>query len=594
MKTLLQSILLFACIIIATTPAGAQGWQWERHIVNSPFAVTSRPAALTTDTAGNVFSATLITGFSALLGGVTSSFGTQSIVDSTTAAQLIIAKTDPHGNVLWLTGTQHTGTGVANISTDKEGNMYVLGVYDSASGTLGDRPIAHDPLPIPSNTMYFIAKLNPAGQVVWAKNVVATSSFGFGGGAMAMQYLPHGSIKADDSGHLYVCGTFINGGLTIGTTPLTLTGDQNIFIAKYDTAGNPLWAKTYGSTGVDYPFNTGLAPDGTLYMAGTYYAPSTTFGTITLTNTSGAGAFVAKFDNNGNTLWAKTTDSFVYMFDIAVDTAANAYVCGRFSAGSVNFNTHSITNTSTDHSDGFMVKYDKDGNNVWAINMGSDSSETAEKITTDNCGNIFITGVIDDIHKATEGYNLHFGDQTHYLPVNSFADFPMFIAHYSDAGQYVNCISLRGGGANQPKITTDKKGHFYIGTQFTNADTLSTSILARDSGEMYKFIARFDYDSVGCILYASLPVQDINMGNVRSVTLCPNPATTEFFLASDVAFTSGTTVTIVDMAGKAVYNTQVNGTTAAIPVHQLSPGVYSCVINMGAAGIVYKKMIVAP
>ncbi len=594
MKTFFHSILLFACFIVTTSQTNAQGWQWERHIVNTPFAVSSRHAALTTDTAGNVFSATLITGFSELLGGVTSTFGTQSIVDSTTAAQLIIAKTDPHGNVLWLTGTQHTGTGVANISTDKEGNAYVLGVYDSASGTLGNHPITHDPLPVPNNTMYFIAKLNPAGQVVWAKNVVATSSFGYGAGAPAMQYLPHGSIRADDSGHLYVCGTFISGGLTIGATPLNLTGDQNIFIAKYDTAGNPLWAKSYGSTGADFPFNTGLAPDGTLYMAGTYYAPAITLGTVTLTNTSGAGAFVAKFDNNGNTLWAKTTDTFVYMFDIAVDTAANAYVCGRFSAGSVNFNTHNITNTSAEHSDGFVVKYDKDGNDVWAKNMGSDSSETAEKITTDNCGNIFITGVIDDIHAATTGYDLRFDGNTHHLAVNSFADHPLFIAHYDDAGNYVNCIGLYGGGVNQPRVTTDNKGHFYINTQWTNPDTLGTNILMRDSGEMYQFIARFDYDSVGCILYASLPVQDITKSYVHNVTLYPNPATIECYMASDVAFAPGTTVTIVDMAGRAVYNTQVTGTAATLPVHQLSAGVYNCIINMGTAGIIYKKMVVAP
>lgn len=594
MKKLFHTILLFAGFITTTSRTSAQGWQWERHIVNTPFAVSSRQSALTTDTAGNVFSAIIVFGFSELLGGVTSTFGTQSIVDSTDAAQLIITKTDPHGNVMWAAGTQHVGTGVTNISTDKEGNAYVLGVYDSANGTLGGRSLGHGPLPVPNNTMYFIAKLNPAGQVVWVNNVVATSSFGYGSGAMAITYLPHGSIRADDSGHLYVCGNFISSGLSIGGTALTLHGDQSIFIAKYDTSGTPLWAKTYGSTGGDYVFNTGLTSTGELFMAGAYYADAITLGPVTLNNTAGRGSFLAKFDNGGNAVWAKTTDTFVYIWDVALDTMANAYICGSFTAGTVSFGGHSITNAMAGNANAFIAKYAADGTDMWARSFGSDSSETAEKITVDHCGNIFSTGTIGDIHAATTGYDLNFDGNTHHLTVSSFADHPLFIAHYDVAGNYVNCVGLYGGGVNQPRITADNKGHFYINTQYTNPDTLGANILMRDSGQFYQYIARFDYDSVGCVLYSELAVEDITTVLTPEIQLFPNPANATFFLVNNEGFNNGATASLLDMAGRQVISIPLNGKTVTIPLQGIAPGVYNCIINMRGAGVVYKKVVITP
>ena len=593
MKNALTRLLLCLLAFFTTANADAQGWQWARQIVNTPFVVSSSQAGLATDTSGNIISATIISGFSTLLVGVTSTFGTYSVIDSANTSQVIITKTDRNGNVLWATASQHTGTGITNITTDKEGNAYILGVYDSTNCTFGNYPLSHAPLPAPCNTMYFIAKINPAGSVVWTKNIVPTSSFGYGGGTMAMMYVPVGSIKADDSGHLYVTGTFNTPSITIGTTTLPLSGLQSIFIAKYDTSGNPLWAKTYGSTGTDYVRSIELTKNGQLYMAGNYYSSSISFGPYTISNGADKGTYLAKFDNGGNALWAKTTDSFMYMRDLAVDTAANVYVCGNFSADSVNFDSHWITNTSIRHSDGFIVKYNDAGTVLWAKSMGGDSSDKAEKIALDNCGNVFITGSSSYFYTTPGGYYLHFDDDTRYLGIQGPLSYPMFIAQYNDAGQFLNCFGRYGGGANPALIATDNKGSFFINTQHTNTpDTFGTNVLVRDSGQFYQFLAKFDYDSSGCIPYTFPPVLKVIEQSVVGVSLFPNPATIEFFLQSDIEFQTGSATIITDMMGRQISVTPLSGKRATISTNALAPGLYNCIINMQGAGILYKKVVI--
>ena len=85
---------------------------------------------------------------------------------------------------------------------------------------------------------------------------------------------------------------------------LTNGGFQDIFVAKYDSGGNVLWARRAGGSNNDSGSGIAVNEGGNCYVTGYFVSMFATFGGITLTN-SGApygcySSFVVKYDNAGN------------------------------------------------------------------------------------------------------------------------------------------------------------------------------------------------------------------------------------------------------------------------------------------------------
>ncbi|HLG35032.1 MAG TPA: T9SS type A sorting domain-containing protein, partial [Bacteroidia bacterium] len=95
------------------------------------------------------------------------------------------------------------------------------------------------------------------------------------------------SVDADAAGNSYVVGIY-GAPITFGT--ITLTGG-GIFIVKYEGSGTALWA--IGVPGGSANAVT-VIPSGDIYVAGTIYSPSITFGSTTLTNAGVYDMFLAK------------------------------------------------------------------------------------------------------------------------------------------------------------------------------------------------------------------------------------------------------------------------------------------------------------
>ena len=108
------------------------------------------------------------------------------------------------------------------------------------------------------------------------------------------------SIAVDANGNSYVTGSFF-GSATFGTTTLTSSGYEDIFVAKMDNNGNWLWANKAGGTNWDYGYGIAVDANGNSYVTG-YFWGNATFGTTTLTSSGQYDIFVAKMDSNGNWL----------------------------------------------------------------------------------------------------------------------------------------------------------------------------------------------------------------------------------------------------------------------------------------------------
>ncbi|MFH1320953.1 MAG: T9SS type A sorting domain-containing protein [Bacteroidota bacterium] len=318
---------------------------------------------------------------------------------STGGRDVFVTKYDLSGNVLWAvragSTTNDEGFG---IKIDGIGNIYVTGYFTGTSSfgtnTLNSAGIQD----------MFLAKYNTAGNVVWAKRA---GNIGWDEGD---------ALSVDALGNIYVTGTF-EWNVIFGTDNLFSSGYSDVFIARYDSAGNAIWGAGGGGAGW-YDSGLGIAVDesGNSYITGYYYGPAT-FGAYTLTLIGSYDMFLVKYDASGNELWAKKGGGTGVNGDwgtgIGIDMFDNCYVTGRMEATST---FGSVVLNSTGAEDVFVVKYDPAGNAVWGKKAGGSGFDAGNAIVLDNSGNCYVTGIFQG--------NAYFNNDT----LNSLSGVNVFVA----------------------------------------------------------------------------------------------------------------------------------------------------------------------
>ena len=146
----------------------------------------------------------------------------------------------------------------------------------------------------------------------WAQTPIFGSAVGVGTYSGIAACSEVSATTVDTFGYVYVTGTFSG---TVGSGSFTLsTGsatNQDVFVAKLDGSGNYIWVAQGG--GISQNMGGGIAVDanGAIYVTGTFYSPTASFGPHVLTATysgystvSNSDIFVGRLDANGNWLWA--------------------------------------------------------------------------------------------------------------------------------------------------------------------------------------------------------------------------------------------------------------------------------------------------
>jgi len=203
-------------------------------------------------------------------------------------------------------------------------------------------------------------------------------------------------VAADDFGNVFVTGYYGNAPtITFGTTTLTNAGTFDIFLAKYDGAGNLVWAKSAGGPDGEVGYSVATDASGNVFLTGFFKSPTITFGSITLTNANplgGEDVYLVKYDAAGNVLWAKSAGGtgWELAYGATTDAAGNVFITGNFGSSTITFGTTTLTNTGG--YDFFLVKYDASGNVIWAKSAGGTGGDYGYNVATDASGNIFATG----------------------------------------------------------------------------------------------------------------------------------------------------------------------------------------------------------
>ena len=336
-------------------------------------------------------------------------------ISSSGENDFFVVKYDSNGKVIWAkTAGGKNGDETAGIALDGKGNSYITGKYNSPVLTVGTTTVTTDSITGNASDI-FISKLDTLGSAIWTKS------------AKGLKYDYSTSIAVDAAGNSYITGSYYSTTLSFGTTVISNSGNNkdtaDIFVAKYDSDGKLIWAKSAGGASDDFSNSIAVDGNGNSYLTGSFMSPVIKFGTIDIAGKGNHDMFVVKYDGNGIAQWAKTSGGGVadYGRSIAADAKGNTIVTGEFNSSSLSFGTTTITNVG--NYDFYFVQYDPLGMVLEAKGAaGGINAEYGRGVAVDPNGNIYLTGSF----KST---SLIFGNNT-LTNTNNLAD--VFVVKYGN------------------------------------------------------------------------------------------------------------------------------------------------------------------
>ncbi len=396
-----------------------------------------------------------------------------------------IVKLDTAGNVIWAKAGDNIH-GHGGIAVDRASNIYITGTYWNSIIQIGPNVLHNSSY---KKDEIFFAKYDSSGNVIWAKS--------FGGN---FDDDATGLVQANDM--IYLTGSFNSTTISFGSAMLTYQSSMPLdslnvtFIAKFDTAGNNIWAKN--SVGCSMPLAIAADHSNNIYVGGEIYDTSyVSFGLDTLKNYSLRwGGFIAKYNPQGDVTWIK----------------------GLFNK------TQSITSA------GFQ------GNKLYGI-------------TTDPCNNVWVCGSLSE---DTGGVNIGGGISLH-CPGGSID--PMYFIGYDSTGQLLQYLALPSGGDDNSALVSDNSGNIYV-----CSDTWKTLVFGSDSvvpiggaGGETTFLAKYN-PNLGCyLLNENIVVRNTDF----PINIYPNPAQNQFTISYSNLPPQNTKAELYNITGQLVYNTSI-------------------------------------
>jgi hypothetical protein len=333
------------------------------------------------------------------------------------------------------------------------------------------------------------------------------------------------SLATDKDGNVYITGTFNNTAdfnNRRGIDTFKSYGGTDIYLAKYDAAGNYLWAIQMGGTGFDYGRGVTVDSGGNVYVTG-YFNGKAAFnpaGGDTLQGGAGfTDIFIAKYSSTGDYKWAINMGGSMqnYGWGIAVNESGEVYITGAFS-GKTDFDPSPAPadtayieafpgNFFSPGLDIFVAKYDSAGRYMWANRMGSEGpgGEYGYGIALDKSGNAYVTGYFANWADFDPGTGIAI------LETRGTIGNDAFVAKYDKDGKY---LWAKGIGSkhddNGMSIAMDQGDNVYVTGYFSDTaylyDTTSTPGAAMKSdsvisaGDYDMFLVK--YDSAGNYLWS--------------------------------------------------------------------------------------------
>ncbi len=298
---------------------------------------------------------------------------------------------------------------------------------------------------------------------------------------------------ASNGNHVYVGGEF-SGTVTFGTTILTATSPtgRNLYLAKYDTLGNLIWAIKGGSTGTNFDQMRGLDvdADGNAYVTG-LFSQSCQWGSLIqngfyISVTNAREGFVAKIKANGSADWIKTfhdpNSTFVGFNTVeSVHTAGDKVIVIGELSNTLHFNGSTVIVSSPLASQ---------SENLWIGKFDTAGTVLSADVPIyeDNTGfnSLFFHDfelINEDEFVVTGEFNgsIRFGQTVH-----SASTFTLFIARFSNVDSTDWVVKSTTGNINASRMGLGKNNEvIFTGTYSSNLVLGGKSISTTNFNQWY-------------------------------------------------------------------------------------------------------------
>lgn len=417
--------------------AAQPAWQWAVRGDSASGFVYGRGIA--TDNQGNVYVAGRFSD--------TATFGdTNSPITSYGDSDAFLAKYNNQGRLQWAIKFGGTGFDEANgVAVDTNGNVYIAGRFGgpatfgsitltnlaagftakvdpsttnvlwakadglvwfgAAADGIGNCHVVGQPLPLQLAGAKLagpvaLAKYNSSGVRQWYTNSLAPNLNTSGSGQ---------AIALDSDGNVLITGIFRRV-VEFGSTSLTNAAAANnvydeIFVAKFSSAGIPQWARRGGGEGNDQGLGIGVDGAGNVIVTGQCDHTTALNGGMSVQFDIGGfgfpaavggglgNMFLAKFSSNGTGVWARKLGGVSYGAALHAASAGDFYVAGYFRTTPLDFGGVTLDKLWTNE-ELFAMKYDASGNAVWGRRTSSTQVGTrfGRGITARADGSVYETG----------------------------------------------------------------------------------------------------------------------------------------------------------------------------------------------------------
>lgn len=386
-----------------------------------------------------------------------------------------------------------------SVCTDSAGYIYAAGIFE---GTVDFDP-GPGTLNLSSGLVdaYFM-KLDPSGNLIWARN--------FGGAEEDQIY----SIAVDGLGNLFL-GGFFKGTMDFdpgpSTTNLSSSGVGDAFVTKFDTAGNFIWTKKFGSLQSDVTESLIADDKGRIYLTGIFNndADLDPGPASLITASSGfSDIFIARLDSAGNLDWVKTIGSSLpdISLSIALDSSGHVLTTGYFkSVADFDPGTGFYNMTSAGEGDIFVSCLDSMGDFLWAKQFGGTGNDYGYSIAVDSAGNVYAGGFFENSLDADPGPAT--------LTFSSAGGFDAALFKLDPAGNLIWARQWGGAlGDFAYSLKSDPPGNVYVTGYFFGSvdfDPGPAPLVLSSAGDLDIFALK--YDSAGTLdwaIHAGSTLQD--------------------------------------------------------------------------------------